>query len=78
MIQYSYKHILRVQVIARYRFTYIAHSQTKTEYACTAGTPGEPLSTVNYAYGNSDRKDYTQHINVDRNTVRVFLLTVFL
>ena len=40
-------------------------------------SPGEPLSTVNYSYGNSDRKDYTQHINVDRNTVRVFLLTVF-
>ena len=57
MIQYSYKHILRVQVIARFWFTYIAHSQTKTEYACTAGTPGEPLSTVNYAYGNSDWKD---------------------
>ena len=51
---------------------------TKSEYASTAGTPGEPLGTVNYSYGNSDRKDYTQHINVDRNTVRVFLLTVFL
>ena len=34
---------------------------TKSEYASTTGTPGEPLSTVNYAYGNSDRKDYTQH-----------------
>ena len=51
---------------------------TKSVYAYTTGTPGKPLSTVNYAYGNSDRKDYTQHINVDRNTVRVFLLTVFL
>ena len=47
MIQYSYKHILRVQVIARYRFTYIAHSQTKSEYACTTGTPGEPLNWRN-------------------------------
>ena len=57
MVQYSYKHILRVQVITRFRFTYIAHSQTKSEYAYTTGTPGEPLSTVNYAYGNSDWKD---------------------
>ena len=57
MIQYSYKHILRVQIITRYRFTYIAHSQTKSEYAYTTGTPGEPLSTVNYSYGNSDWKD---------------------
>ena len=57
MIQYSYKHILRVQVITRFRFTYIAHSQTKSEHAYTAGTPGKPLSTVNYSYGNSDWKD---------------------
>ena len=57
MIQYSHKHILRVQVITRFRLTYIAHSQTKSEYAYTTGTPGEPLSTVNYAYGNSDWKD---------------------
>ena len=77
MIQYSYKHILRVQVITRFRLTYIAHSQTKSEYAYTTGTPGKPLSTVNYSYGNSDRKDYTQHINVDRNTVRVFCLLLF-
>ena len=77
MVQYSYKHILHVQVITRFRFTYIAHSQTKSEYAYTTGTPGEPLSTVNYSYGNSDRKDYTQHINVDRNTVRVFCLLFF-
>ena len=77
MIQYSYKHILRVQVITRFRFTYIAHSQTKSESAYTTGTPCEPLGTVNYAYGNSDWKDYTQHINVDRNTVRVFCLLFF-
>ena len=32
---------------------------TKSEYAYTTGTPGEPLSTVNYSYGNSDWKDYT-------------------
>ena len=32
---------------------------------------------MNYAYGNSDRKDYTQHINVDRNTVCVFCLLFF-
>ena len=63
MIQYSYKHILRVQVIARFWFTYIAHSQTKTEYAYTTGTPGEPLSTVNYAHGNSDRKDLLTEYN---------------
>ena len=63
MIQYSYKHILRVQVIARFWFTYIAHSQTKTEYACTTGTPGDPLSTVNYAYGNSDWKDLLTEYN---------------
>ena len=50
---------------------------TKSEYAYTTGTPGKPLSTVNYSYGNSDRKDYTQHINVDRNTVRVFCLLLF-
>ena len=30
---------------------------TKSEYAYTAGTPGEPLNTVNYSYGNSDWKD---------------------
>lgn len=50
---------------------------SKTEYAYTAGTLGEPLNTVNYSYGNSDWKDYTQHINVDRNTVRVFCLLLF-
>ena len=63
MIQYSYKHILRVQVIARFWFTYIAHNQTKSEYAYTTGTPGEPLSTVNYAYGNSDWKDLLTEYN---------------
>ena len=63
MIQYSYKHILRVQVITRFRLTYIAHSQTKSEYAYTTGTPGEPLSTVNYAYGNSDWKDLLTEYN---------------
>ena len=30
---------------------------TKSEYAYTTGTLGEPLNTVNYSYGNSDWKD---------------------
>ena len=63
MVQYSYKHILRVQVITRFRFTYIAHSQTKSESAYTTDTPGEPLSTVNYSYGNSDWKDLLTEYN---------------
>ena len=70
MIQYSYKHILRVQVITRFRFTYIAHSQTKSESAYTTGTPGEPLGTVNYAYGNSDWKDPSDGVQRDRNKLR--------
>ena len=36
---------------------------TKSEYAYTTGTPGEPLSTVNYAYGNSDWKDLLTEYN---------------
>ena len=36
---------------------------TKSEYAYTTGTPGEPLSTVNYSYGNSDWKDLLTEYN---------------
>ena len=36
---------------------------TKSEYAYTAGTLGEPLSTVNYSYGNSDWKDLLTEYN---------------
>ena len=36
---------------------------TKSEYAYTAGTPGEPLNTVNYSYGNSDWKDLLTEYN---------------
>ena len=36
---------------------------TKSEYAYTAGTLGEPLNTVNYSYGNSDWKDLLTEYN---------------
>ena len=36
---------------------------TKSEYAYTTGTLGEPLNTVNYSYGNSDWKDLLTEYN---------------